>query len=353
MADIVAGFDLIRSVSFIFIFLYHIVNRQVSDPAVVLIAKMAMVISLSMLGFISSILLSDKNIGTGVFLMRRLTRIYIPLFLCLVSVMIMHALIGKTVVGQHALLHLLGLTGFFKLFGVKSNATIGHGLWFVTTIIGLYFLLPVLHQLFRRSGGFYNLLGVVISCTALNYSLSGTENIFTIVITFSIGVYLGANRKFGGLLSLNSFNRIVFGIAMFALLAGMLWLFDAWHPLPQLIAALTPLAFVPIIFAAANKLPAFFIAGSALFASLSYEFYILHFYFINEGFQEFFKLNVGIFGHITIAFAVVFTLSLVLSRIGSLLVSRANNYWCGSAKESGEKTVDNNSYCAPARVIKS
>jgi hypothetical protein len=43
MADRVAGFDLIRSVSFIFIFIYHIVNRQVPDPAVVLVAKMAMV----------------------------------------------------------------------------------------------------------------------------------------------------------------------------------------------------------------------------------------------------------------------------------------------------------------------
>jgi hypothetical protein len=353
MSDRIAGFDLIRSVSFLLIFLYHIVNRQVTDPAVLLIVKTAAVIAVSLLGFISSVLLSEKNIGSGTFLLRRLTRIYIPLVLCLTTMLTLHALIGKTAIGQHALLHLLGATAFFYLLGVKSNATIGHGLWFVTTIIGMYFLLPVLHQMFRKPAGFRNLVGVAAACTVLNYALAGTENIFTIVITFSLGVYLGASRQIEGLLNMKPFRIILFAISMFALLSTMIWIYDAWHPLPQLIASLSPLAFVPLFFAAAPKLPKFFISGSALFAGLSYEFYILHFYFINEGFHDFFKLNVGLFGHILIAFAIVSVLSLVLSRIGSFLVGKANLYLCGPRKESEEKEVCEKPYSTAVPVVKS
>jgi peptidoglycan/LPS O-acetylase OafA/YrhL len=312
-----------------------------------------MVAAVSILGFISSVLLSEKDIGTGTFLVRRLTRIYIPLTLCLMTILIVHALVGKSVTGQHTILHLLGFTAFFKLFDVKSTSTIGHGLWFVTTIIIMYFLLPVLHYLFRRPAGLRNFLGVVVACTALNYSLAGTENIFTVVTTFSLGAYLGVNRRIEGLLSMSPVRFIFFGIVLFTLLSAMIWFFDAWHPLPQLVASLSPLAFVPLSFAVAAKLPPFLIAGTTLFAGLSYEFYILHFYFINEGFHELFKVNIGLLGHTIIAFTVVFLLSFVLSRIGSFLISRANLYLCGTGKESEEKFSNKKPDTPAVPVVKS
>ena len=353
MTNRVAGFDLIRSLSLILIFLYHIVNRQVANPGVLLIVKTAMVVAVSILGFISSVLLSEKDVGTGTFLVRRLARIYIPLALCLMTILIVHALDGKSVTGQHTILHLLGLTAFFKLFDVKSTSTIGHGLWFVTTIIIMYFLLPVFHYLFRRPAGLRNFLGVVVACTAINYGLAGTESIFAVVTAFSLGAYLSVNQGIEGLLSMSPVRFIFFGIVLFALLSAMIWFFDAWHPLPQLIASLSTLAFVPLSFYVAAKLPPFLIAGTTLFAGLSYEFYILHFYFINEGFHELFKVNVGLLGHTIIAFTVVFLLSFVLSRIGYFLFNRANSHLCNTGRESEEKFFSKKQDPPSVPVVKS
>ena len=118
---------------------------------------------------------------------------------------------------------------------------------------------------------------------------------------------------------------------MIALVSTAVRLFGEWNYWSQLIFSISPLAIFPFLFRASSKLPALLLTGSALFASVSYEFYILHFYFINEGFHEFIKLNVGCFGHILIAFAVVFSLSYPLSRVATSLISKVNQYLCSPA----------------------
>ena len=135
MDNRIAGYDFIRSFSFFFIYLHHIVHRQVFQDYIVIIVKTLAAISICLLGFISSVLLTSKHLEPGIFLIRRLTRIYIPLILCLTLVMLIHAFIGKNPMQKDAVLHLMGLSAFFDLLGVKNRATIGQGLWFISTII--------------------------------------------------------------------------------------------------------------------------------------------------------------------------------------------------------------------------
>jgi peptidoglycan/LPS O-acetylase OafA/YrhL len=322
----IAGYDLIRSLCFLAIFLYHIVNRQASDVAVLVTFKTFMAIALSLLGFMSAVLLSGRKSNPGVFLARRLARIYIPLVLCLSCVLVLHSLSGKEVVEREALLHLLGLSAFLDLVGVQRSSAIGQGLWFVTTIIVLYFLIPVLELLLRGRGGLRNLIGLAAACTALNFALSGTENIFTVVMAFSFGIYLAVNYRMEGLINIRLSHSFLLSIGMFSIGWMMIKFFDAWHPLPQVFLPFVAVAVFPLLLTAGSRLPSFLAAGSAFFAGLSYEFYILHFYFINDGFREFFKVDVGLFSHIVISFAVTFMLSFFISRIAAYLVSRANRY---------------------------
>ena len=333
-----AGYNLIRSIAFISIFLYHITLRQVENAVVQVVIGTSAAISISLFGFISSVLLSEKETSSGVFLIRRLTRIYVPLILCLMTVLGLHALVGQFSFGRGELLHLLGFSAFLKILRVDHQTVIGSGLWFVTTIVVMYFLLPVLQQLFRHEKRLWNLLGFIAVCTLLNFTI-GAENIFTLAIAFAIGVYFSVNRWIEKLEVMRFSYSIPCALAMYMFMLFMIFTFDPWSPLPQLVFSISAIAFMPVIFKLAAHLPRWMVVASTLFSSLSYEFYILHFYFINEGFNTFFKLRVGVVAQIGIAFSVVFILSFILSRIGFVLSRKINSYLCGPPKVSGLKHV--------------
>ena len=55
------GYDLIRTFAILCIFLYHILNRQASNPVVLITINSLTVVSLSLLGFISAALLSSNQ----------------------------------------------------------------------------------------------------------------------------------------------------------------------------------------------------------------------------------------------------------------------------------------------------
>ena len=155
------------------VFFYHILNRQAPDSFINLANNIFGHPVMTLLGFISAVLLSKKVEDYGSFLVKRFTRIYIPLVLCLGVVLLLQAGNGKVMINRHTLYHLLGLTAFFKFLGVKSTATIGHGLWFVTVIVGMYLLFPLLATLFKHKNGFWHLLGVVFVCIGLDHLLGG------------------------------------------------------------------------------------------------------------------------------------------------------------------------------------
>jgi hypothetical protein len=327
----IAGYNLIRSVSFISSFLYHIIIRQVENPVVLGAIGTSAAISISLFEFISSVLPFEKETCSGVILIRRLTRIYVPLILCLMTVLGLHALVGQFSFGRGELLHFLGFSAFLKILRVDHHSLIGSGLWFVTTIVVMYFLLPILQRLFRHAKGLRNLLGFMALCTLLNFSI-GAQNIFTFAIAFSICVYFTTNRwvkKFEGMRLSHS---IPFALAMYILIIFIILKLDPWSPLARLAFSISAIAFMPGICKFYGLLPFWVVVASTLFTSVSYEFYILHYYFINDGFYNCFRLHVGVVEQIVISFGVVFTLSFLLSRFGFALTRSINHYLCRPAK---------------------
>jgi fucose 4-O-acetylase-like acetyltransferase len=142
------GYDFIRSVAILIVFFGHILQIQARDGHtwfVIHALSLSPGMTMSLLGFISAVLLSDKEYDYGTFLVRRFTRIFIPLACCLFIMLAAHALLGKKIFTTHVLFHLLGLSAFLDLFEIKNKATIGGGLWFITAILIMYLILPLLH----------------------------------------------------------------------------------------------------------------------------------------------------------------------------------------------------------------
>ena len=317
MSKRIEGYDFIRSVAILIVFLGHILAKQTNNGAVLLTASsLSPGLTMSLLGFISAVLLSSGAQNDGTFLIKRLTRIYVSLFLCLLPILCAHALLGKKVICQHMLLHLMGLSVFFDVFLVKNKATIGAGLWFISVILIMYLLVPLLQTLFRHPRGIAHLLALVLLCTGLNFVMYGTESTWNVVISFSVGVYVGVNDKIDRLINVRA-GRSILGCLV---LLGLATLATA-HVLPYatrgLLFAFYPLAFVPLMFKAVSRLPRAVVAASGFFAALSYEFYILHFYFINEGFHDFFPIRAGLIAHIAISFAATFVLAYLIARVAA------------------------------------
>jgi peptidoglycan/LPS O-acetylase OafA/YrhL len=106
----IEGYDFIRSITILTVFLAHVLDKQTTNKAVLLtIRSLSPGLTMSLLGFISAVLLSAKEYDFGTFLVKRFTRIYISLSFCLIVVLVAHALLGKKVITQHALLHFMGL----------------------------------------------------------------------------------------------------------------------------------------------------------------------------------------------------------------------------------------------------
>jgi surface polysaccharide O-acyltransferase-like enzyme len=232
---------------------------------------------------------------------------------------------GKKVISQHMLIHLMGLSAFFDLFQVQNEATIGYGLWFVTAIIIMYLLLPLLRTLFRHPRGMVHLVSVVILCTVLNGIMYGTSSTWNVVVSFSVGVYLGANGRLNQLIDCDTIRSLsgslaLLGIAALAT-AGVLP-----YAMRNLLFAFYPLVFVPLIFSVAKQLPTQILAASGFFATLSYEFYILHFYFIGDNLREFLPIQSGLAAQILMSFFVTFVLAYAISRIAESLRVAVDGY---------------------------
>lgn len=324
----VVGYDFIRSLAILTVFLGHILTYQSTNESVLLaIRTLTPGLTMSLLGFISAVLLSAREYDSGSFLIKRFTRIYVPLILCLTVVLSAHAFLGKKVLSQHTLLHAMGLSAFFEMFLVQNKATIGGGLWFITAISLMYLVLPLLQKLFRHPRGLMHLILLVVFCTGLNIGMYGMQSTWNVVISFAVGVFCVVNGHVKGLIEAES-SRVfpVLGSTGLLIVAAL----SAAHVLPDsirgLLFAFYPLAFVPFLFAVSAKLPALIVAASSFFAGVSYEFYILHVYFINTGFKEFFPGVTSLYSQIGIAFVVTLILATVISTIAFRLKKVIDNY---------------------------
>lgn len=312
----VGGYDLIRSLAILVVFLGHVITKQETNRTVLLIFQsLSPGLTMSLLGFISAALLSSREYDFGEFLARRFIRIYISLILCLCTILIIYSLLGKLVLNQHTLLHFMGLSAFFDIFIVNNKAMIGSGLWFITVIVVMYLLLPLLQKLFKHPQGFYNLIAVIVSCTILNFLMYGTSSIWNVVISFSVGVYLVGNHSIGKLTSWSGglsplFSACAALLAVSALATAKVLPYET----RGLLFAIYPLTFVPLLFAVSRWLPSPVIRIASFFAGFSYEFYILHFYFINN---LLFRHPLNLYQQIAVSFTVTCVLAYLISRLAS------------------------------------
>jgi surface polysaccharide O-acyltransferase-like enzyme len=324
----IEGYDLTRSLAILVVFLAHILDKQSTNRVVLLIIhSLSPGLTMSLLGFISASLLSAREYEFGSFLIKRFTRIFISLICCLTVILSAHALLGKKVITQHTLLHLMGLSGFFDLFLVQNKATIGYGLWFITAITLMYLVFPLLQKLFRHPHGLIHMFVFIVLCTILNFVMYGTSSIWNVFISFAVGTYLGANDYIKRLVNNET--------SVFFTLSGCIGLLivsalSTSNVLPLAIRgvlfAFYPLVFIPLIFSISKKLSPPILTASSFFAGLSYEFYILHFYFINDGFKDFFPASTQLYGQIIIGFITTFALAYILSKGAFWLRKRANEY---------------------------
>lgn len=322
----VEGYDLIRSTSILIVFLGHATNKQVTnDFGLLIIHSLSPGLTMSLLGFISAALLSAKKYDFGTFLVKRFTRIYISLTICLTVVLFAHALIGKKVITQHALLHFMGLSAFFDLFLVHNKATIGDGLWFITAILLMYFCYPILQLLFNHSRSLMHLIIIIIFCTAFNFFMYGTASIWNVVISFTLGVYLGVNGHISRLTNANPIGPLLGSLGLLAIVV-----FSSASVIPynvrHFLYPFYPLSFVPLFFYVSKIIHPSLLSASKFFANLSFEFYILHFYLINSGFKEFFPFYENLYGQIVVSFIVTLIISYIISMISCALKKVADDY---------------------------
>lgn len=323
----IVGWDLIRAFAIITVFLGHVLQVQATNGAVLLaVHSLSPGLTMSLLGFLSAALLSDKEEASGAFLVRRFTRIYISLFLCLSLVLVVHAVLGKRVICAHTFLHFTGLSALLDMFGAKNQATVGAGLWFITAITGMYLLLPLLSILFRHRYGLLHLTAVILACTALDFTMHGAHSTWNVVISFCVGVYVVVTDRLEPMLKRGVAFSLGFSAGLLIACAlstrGVLP-----YAMRGLLFPFYPLAFVPLFFLVAKKLPTPVTRAVCLFSALSYEFYIFHFYFINEKYHELFPGSASLLVQIAIGFSVTFALAYVLSSLASRLRRAANTYF--------------------------
>ncbi len=325
----IEGYDFIRSLAIFIVFMAHILDKQSTNGAVLLgVHSLSPGITMSLLGFLSAVLLSPREYDLGSFLIKRFTRIYISLIFCLIVILCAHALLGKKVINQHMLLHVIGLSAFFDFFLVQNKATIGSGLWFITAIVIMYLVLPLLQKLFRHPHKLVHLILFITVCSVLNFLMYGTAQIWNVFISFAVGVYLGVNGYTRRLIDPEPGMLLLILASSITLL--IVQVLSTAHVLPGVIqgglVVFYPLVFVPLLFAVSKKLPTLIVTASSFFAGLSYEFYILHFYFINEGFKDFFPATTPLVGQIIIAFVITFVLAYVISKCASWSRAAADKY---------------------------
>ncbi|MCP4353992.1 MAG: acyltransferase [Desulfobacterales bacterium] len=315
------GFDLIRTFAILTVFLGHIINRQTDSELLLLIIKsLSPGLTMSLLGFISAVLLTKKyqDNYNGKFYINRFSRIYISLFICLGAVSIFHFLLGKDVINQHSILHYMGLSVFFDFFSVTNNSSLGQALWFISVIVFMYFMLPTLTALFNHKNGLFHLLLVILFSFFMNFLMYGTQSSWNVIISFAVGAYIGLKNKLESICEKNILY-FLFSSLFLLILCGMATSRIIPYLIRELLFPFYPLAFVPLFIKSAQHLPKFASYIVTFYAEISYEFYILHVYFINDYFSEIFPNINGLIYEIVIAFFIILTISFIMSKLAKIL----------------------------------
>jgi peptidoglycan/LPS O-acetylase OafA/YrhL len=316
MTERIDAYDLARTFAILVVFFGHaIVGHDIPDLLKGMVVILSPGLTMSLLGFVSAALLSVRTEDTEAFVVKRLTRIYVPLFVCLSVILLIQSLDGMLTLTLDTVVHYMGLTGVGVLLSHVNTASVGAGLWFVTTILAMYLLLPLLRRLFRHPRGLVHLL-IAIAVGLLGNQWLYAGGSWNVVIAFCIGTYLGVNGRLDRLDHKPAGLYIMLACCLLTLCALAsdqvipMWTRGFFLPF-------YPVVFMPLFFSLAKVLPRPLTEASAFFSVLSYEFYLLHFYFINEHLNALLgrKLPLGL--QMVIGFALTLVLACILFIINS------------------------------------
>ena len=339
----IAGFDFIRAFAIGFVFLGHIISKQSqNDIAKLLFSSLSPGLTMSVLGFISAYLLVLKYDNfDGSFYVKRLSRIYSSLVVCLLTIVLFHAILSYDVINQHSIVHFLGLSFFMDLLQVENTSSIGIGLWFITTIIILYLLLPLLCIVYRHKYAKIHLIVAIVSCICLNKIMYGCMSAWNVAMAFNIGCYVGLNSNIQQITK-KSFYYFLFSTLFILILNGLSTSKILPYETRGFLLPFYPFFAVPLIYKIGNILKGRIKSSVIWFSSISYEVYILHFYFINENFSYIFPSVNSIYLKILIAVIIVLPLAHLLSKIGGFIGKQINNYLLSEQKVSVQQRFSMN-----------
>ena len=323
----IVGFDFIRTFAIFFVFMAHILSRQSHNEIVLLIGRsISPGLTMSVLGFISGYLLTSQyNTFNGSFYVKRFSRIYSSLISCLSVITILHLILLYNVINQHSIIHFMGLSFFMELFKVTNESSLGGGLWFITIINLMYLLLPLMCQLYTHKYNKIHLLIIIVLCLFFHRVMYGTASAWNVVIAFNIGCYVGLNSSIE-MFTKKSLFFYLSATIMLLLLSGLATSRTIPHEVRILLFPFYPLFVIPLLFKVGNRIKGGFKAVVTWLSSISYEVYILHFYFINKNFSDLFPTINTIYFQILISIIIVVPLAYINSQIGLYISNAVNNY---------------------------
>jgi hypothetical protein len=281
--------------------------------------------SMSLLGFISAILVTPKNlIITNEMITKRIVRIYIPMLLCLMVAFVFSRI--NTPWGydiNHVLFHALGLSLFFDFFNAPNNAGVGYGLWFITAIVISYLTLPIQIKLLNHRNGKLHLVFLLLFFLYMKLHLVIDSSPWVVFASFSLGVYSSVKNKTNSLFSMNLTTSSLLLLAVsiisyISVVKGIYWL------IPLLTPAY-PLVMIPFFKGMCRYTPRIILKGICFFSLISYEFYILQFSFINTNLTKLINIK-GLVYHVAISFFILIIVSYLINKLASILINKTTKY---------------------------
>ncbi|HIE4799877.1 TPA: acyltransferase family protein [Serratia marcescens] len=317
--------DIARAFAIFTVFLAHVYSEQLPGSY---ISKILFLFSpsvpMAMLAIVSAVLITPSFLKcTGDYLSRRFVRIYTPLLICLgITFAISRINNPWGYDSTHILLHSLGLSLFFELFNVQNNAGIGYGLWFITTILIMYVTIPMQVTLFKNKHSWLYLLILIALSTLLGLGFNTLADFPSVFSGFFIGVYLTVNNSYEKTLNIKISYLLILLIIGIAINYSPINIHGKWiKDLTSGVIALMMLA----LFYKMQKLTPYYIAKSITFFSLiSYEFYMLHFSFINEPLKRILGIT-GITNQLAVSLAILIPLSFITHKFGMILINKTRS----------------------------
>lgn len=311
------GFDVLRAGAIFFVFIAHILNKQCDNTFVLIVEKaISPGVTMAILGFISGyLLIRDGEKYDWIFYLKRMSRIYSSLFVCLSVVAVFHLYLSYDVLNQHSILHYLGLSLFFNLLQVKNMSSIGSGLWFITVILILYLTLPIIKMLYEHHNRRIHIVLIIIICLFFEKIMYGAASSWNVIMAFQIGCYFKLN------MDIKTFKK-----KRFLLVSCLLIFMDGLskngiisNEIRDFLLPMFSFFVVPFLYNIGCMCPKYLKKYVVLFSSISFEVYILHFYFINENLIQLFPEITSLWSHMALSLSIVLPIAYILSKVSSFI----------------------------------